>query len=96
MSEKITKTNFVALLSERLNLNKQKATETLDHIVKEIIAQLKQGKSLTLPGFGTLSVKKRAARSCRNPRTGATMQLPECKVPHLKASKELKEVVNAE
>lgn len=95
MSGKITKADFVALLSERLALTKQKAGETLDHIIEEMVSQLKQGKSLTLTGLGTLSVKDRSARTGRNPSTGEVIKIPAKKTPHFKAGKELKEAVNA-
>ena len=94
MSEKITKATFVSMIAERLDLSKQKSNETVDAIFEEIANQLKQGKSITLPSFGTLSVKERAARTGRNPATGAAMNIPASKVPHFKAGKELKEAVN--
>lgn len=94
MSEKIAKTEFIARLSERLGLTKQKAGETLDHMIEEIVSQLKQGKSLTLIGLGTWLVKDRPARSGRNPATGKSIKIPARKVPHFKAGKQLKEAVN--
>ncbi len=94
MSEKITKADFVARLSERLGLSQQKAGETLDHIVEEIVSQLQQGKSLTLTGLGTWLVKDRPARSGRNPATGKSIKIPARKVLHCKVGKQLKEAVN--
>ncbi len=95
MSERITKSNLVSLIAERIDLPNKKTNEIVDNIFEEIASQLKQGKSFTLSGFGTLSVKERAARAGRNPATGKPISIPASKVPHFKASKELKELVNA-
>lgn len=94
MSEKITKTDFALLLSERLALTKKKTGETLDHLVEEIVCQLKQGKSLTLKGLGTFSVKERPARIGRSPATGKAIKIPAKKMPHFKAGKEFKESIH--
>lgn len=94
MSERITKADFVARLSDRLGVTQEKANETLDHIVAEVVFQLQQGKTLILPGFGTWLVKTRAARSGRNPATGQSINIPAKKVPHFKAGKPFKDAVN--
>ena len=59
-----------------------------------IRSSLKKGNSVTLVGFGTFSVGKRAARAGRNPRTGATIKIKAAKVPKFRAGKALKDAVN--
>ncbi len=55
--------------------------------------RLKAGDTVTLVGFGTFSVKERAARTGRNPQTGATLEIKASKVPSFKAGKGLKDSV---
>jgi DNA-binding protein HU-beta len=55
---------------------------------------MKQGDQLTLVGFGTFLVRKREARTGRNPRTGEPLQIPASNVPSFKAGKALKDAVN--
>jgi DNA-binding protein HU-beta len=55
---------------------------------------LKKGDSVSLVGFGTFSVSKRAARLGRNPRTGAALKIKAAKVPRFKAGKGLKDALN--
>jgi len=57
---------------------------------------LKDGESVSLVGFGTFSVKGRAARTGRNPQTGAAIQIAASNFPGFKAGKALKDVVNEE
>jgi DNA-binding protein HU-beta len=63
-------------------------------MIECITETLKKGDSLSLIGFGTFSVKERAARQGRNPRTGETIQIKAAKVPSFKAGKALKDAVN--
>ena len=63
-------------------------------MVSSISGALKKGDSLTLVGFGTFSVRSRAARTGRNPKTGETIQIKAAKVPAFKAGKALKDAVN--
>lgn len=56
--------------------------------------ELKKGGEVTLPGIGKLSVKQRAARMGRNPKTGETMEISAKKVPHFAVAKALKDSVN--
>ncbi|MBV7337945.1 HU family DNA-binding protein [Chloroflexi bacterium TSY] len=55
---------------------------------------LQEGDQVTLIGFGTWSVKERAARTGRNPQTGDPIQIPAAKIPSFKAGKALKDAVN--
>jgi DNA-binding protein HU-beta len=62
--------------------------------VDTIKKALKKGDSVSLVGFGTFKVGKRAARNGRNPRTGATIKIKAAKVPKFSAGKGLKDAVN--
>jgi len=61
---------------------------------KVVKKALKSGDSISLVGFGTFSVRKRAARTGRNPRTGDTIKIKASKVPAFKAGKGLKDAIN--
>ena len=63
-------------------------------MVEGITGALKEGDQVVLVGFGTFSVKDRAARTGRNPQTGETIQIAAAKVPGFKAGKALKDAVN--
>ena len=63
-------------------------------MLSAVTGALKGGDSVSLVGFGTFQVKDRAARSGRNPQTGATIQIAAAKVPGFKAGKALKDAVN--
>ena len=61
---------------------------------KVVKKALKSGDSISLVGFGTFSVRKRAARTGRNPRTGDTIKIKASKIPAFKAGKGLKDAIN--
>lgn len=75
-------------------MSKAAATRALDAAVKAVQGALKKGDMVTLVGFGTFYVGKRAARNGRNPRTGATIKIKAAKVPKFRAGKALKDAVN--
>jgi len=73
---------------------KAAAARALDATVDSIKKALKKGDTVSLVGFGTFKVGKRAARNGRNPRTGATIKIKAAKVPKFSAGKGLKDAVN--
>ena len=75
------------------NLTKSQATAALQAVEDAIGAALAEGGSVSWIGFGTFSVKQRAARTGRNPKTGEELQIAAAKVPSFKAGKALKEAV---
>ena len=81
-------------MAESADISKAAAGRALDAMIDSISGALKEGDSLTLVGFGTFSVRSRAARAGRNPKTGETIQIKASKVPSFKAGKALKEAVN--
>ena len=70
------------------------ATKAVDAVLASVTSTLSGGGSVSLVGFGTFSVKARAARMGRNPRTGEAIQIKASNVPGFKAGKALKEAVN--
>ncbi len=91
----MNKTQLVDALSEIAELPKTKAVAILDVILDKIMQTLAEGEQVVLVGFGTFSVKKRAARVGRDPRTGGALQIPEAMVVSFKAGKALKDAANS-
>jgi len=83
------------LVSEVVKIvgKKKVAEETVNCILNSIAASLKKGDKVTLIGFGTFSVAKRAARMGRNPQTGKALKIKAKKVPKFVAGKKLKDTV---
>ncbi|MBC6428581.1 MAG: HU family DNA-binding protein [Cellvibrionales bacterium] len=90
----MSKTELIELIAAEADISNAKAGAALNAIVGGITDALKRGDSVSLVGFGTFSVKSRAARTGRNPRTGDTIQIAASKVPGFKAGKTLKDAVN--
>lgn len=85
----MNKAELIAKISEDAELTKTQANAALDAFVTAVTKTLKGGGKVTLVGFGTFSVSKRAARNGRNPQTGAVIKIKAKKVPKFKAGKEL-------
>jgi DNA-binding protein HU-beta len=75
-------------------INKKQAGEAFDAVFDSITKYLRKGERVTLPGFGSFSVSKRAARKGRNPATGKEIQIKASKNARFKAGKDLKTAVN--
>ena len=90
----MNKGDLIDVVADNAGLSKADATRAIDEVVKAVTKALKKGDQVSLVGFGTFSVKKRAARTGRNPRTGETIQIKASKVPGFKAGKALKDAVN--
>ena len=90
----MNKSEFVTAVADSAELSKTDAGKAVDAVISVIKKALKKGDSVTLVGFGTFQVRKRAARTGRNPRTGATLKIKASKVPGFKAGKALKDAVN--
>ena len=90
----MNKAELVDAVAGASNLSKADAGRAVDAVVDSITSALKRGEQVSVVGFGTFSVKHRAARSGRNPRTGETIQIKASNVPGFKAGKGLKDAVN--
>ena len=76
-----------------VDVSKKHAEEVVDFVFDSIADCLKKGEEVSISGFGTFVAKQRKARTARNPRTGAAVQVPAMKVPKFKAGKGLKDAV---
>ena len=85
----MNKAELIAKIAEDAGLTKTQANATVDAFVDAVTKTLKKGDKVTLVGFGTFSVSKRAARNGRNPQTGAVIKIKAKKVAKFKAGKEL-------
>ena len=90
----MNKSELIDQIAKSADISKAAAGRALDATVGAIKSSLKKGGMVTLVGFGTFHVGKRAARSGRNPRTGATIKIKAAKVPKFRAGKALKDAVN--
>ena len=90
----MNKSDLIDTIADSAGLSKADAGRALDGFVDAITGALKAGQSVSLVGFGTFSVRDRAARTGRNPRTGETIKIAASKNPAFKAGKALKDAVN--
>jgi len=90
----VNKAELIDAIAAHAGLSKADAGKALDATLAAVTGALKGGDSVSLVGFGTFQVKDRAARSGRNPQTGATIEIAAAKVPGFKAGKALKDAVN--
>jgi len=90
----MNKGELVDAVAGAADLSRADATKAVDGVLDAITGALDGGGSVSLVGFGTFSVKARAARMGRNPRTGEAIQISASNVPGFKAGKGLKDAVN--
>lgn len=89
----MNKSELIDAVADAADISKAAAGRAIDGAIDAISAALKKGDQVTLVGFGTFSVKERAAREGRNPQTGATIQIKASKTPAFKAGKAFKDAV---
>lgn len=89
----MNKAEFLESVSDKSGLTKADAGRALDAMIETISKALKKGDTVSLIGFGTFSVKKRAARTGRNPATGETIRIAASKTPSFKAGKAFKDAI---
>lgn len=85
----MNKAELIAKLADDAEVTKTQANAVLNSFISAVTTTLKKGGKVTLVGFGTFSVTKRAARNGRNPQTGAVIKIKAKKVAKFKAGKEL-------
>lgn len=90
----MNKSELIDSIAESAEMTKADAGRAVDAVVAVITKALKKGDSVTLVGFGTFEVRKRGARTGRNPRTGEEIKIKASKNPAFKAGKALKDAVN--
>jgi DNA-binding protein HU-beta len=89
----MNKSDLIEHIASQADISKAAATRALDAIVGGVKTTLKKSGSVTIVGFGTFAVTKRAARTGRNPRTGAAIKIKASKVPKFKPGKALKDAL---
>lgn len=90
----MNKTELVAAMADKAEISKKDAEAALKAFTDVVAEELKKGEKIQLVGFGTFEISERAARTGRNPQTGAEMTIPASKAPKFKAGKALKDSVN--
>ena len=92
-NKKMNKAAIVEAVHGILGGTKVQAEQAVETMINSIIDSLKKGEEVSIAGLGIFSVKQRAAREARNPRTGEAIKVPAMKVPKFRAAKALKEAV---
>ena len=90
----MNKTELIDHIAASADISKAVATRSLEAVIGAVKTTLKKNGTVTLVGFGTFSVSKRAARAGRNPQTGDVIKIKAAKVPKFKPGKGLKDAVN--
>ena len=93
----MNKTELIAKVQENIDIevSKKDLTTILDGIIETIKTNVASGEKIALVGFGTFEAVERAARECKNPRTGEPVHVAASKAPKFKAGKAFKDAVNA-
>ena len=90
----MNKQELIENIAASVDITKADAGRALDSVIDSITDSLRKGDSVALVGFGTFSVRSRAARTGRNPQTGESIQIAAAQVPVFKAGKALRDAVN--
>ena len=90
----MTKSDIINHIAEHCDLSKSKAASALDCVINCIQDTLGEGGKVAIAGLGTFGTAQRAARTGRNPQTGATIMIPARRVPTFKAAKALKDAAS--
>mgnify|MGYP001567310053 FL=1 len=90
----MNKSELIEHIAKQADISKAAAGRALDALIGGVKSTLKKNNSVSLVGFGTFSVSKRAARAGRNPRTGVAIKIKAAKVPKFRPGKALKDAVN--
>ncbi|NRB41381.1 MAG: HU family DNA-binding protein [Pseudomonadales bacterium] len=91
----MNKSELIDAIAAAADLSKADSGRALDAVTEAVTNALKEGDTVSLVGFGTFSVKARAARTGRNPQTGEPIQIKAANIPSFKAGKGLKDAVNS-
>ncbi len=92
--DKISKLEFVEKLAKDTGLSKTDAARAIESFIEQVTKALARGKKVTLTGFGTFSMRRRAARTGRNPQTNETIKIAASNVPAFKPGKGLRDRLN--
>ena len=90
----MNKSELIEHIARQADISKAAAARALEAVIGGVKTTLKKNNSVSLVGFGTFSVSKRAARTGRNPRTGAAIKIKSAKVPKFRPGKALRDALN--
>ncbi len=90
----MNKADLIEEIAQSAEVSKSAAERAIDALVAAVKKSLKKGDTVTLVGFGTFYANRRAARTGRNPRTGAAVSIPAASIPRFRAGKALKDAIN--
>jgi DNA-binding protein HU-beta len=90
----MNKAELIDAVADAADISKAAAARSVDTVLEVITGSLKQGNAVTLVGFGTFNVRRREARTGRNPRTGEPIQIKASNLAVFKAGKGLKDALN--
>lgn len=90
----MNKTDLISAIADEAELSKADAGRAMEAFFNTVQKTLKKGEDVTVVGFGTFTVRERAARTGRNPRTNETINIAASKAPAFKAGKTLKDALN--
>ena len=90
----MNKSELIDVIAKDAGLTKKDAGKALEAFTNAVTKELKKKGKVQLVGFGTFETSKRAARTGKNPQTGAALKIPAATVPKFKAGKALKDLVN--
>ena len=90
----MNKSDVIEHIAQAAEISKSAAERAVDALIGAVKTSLKKGDDLTLVGFGSFYVGRRAARTGRNPRTGAEIKIKAAAVPKFRAGKALKDAIN--
>ncbi|WP_279625352.1 nucleoid-associated protein HU-beta [Xenorhabdus eapokensis] len=91
---RVNKSQLIDKIAADANISKAAAGRVVDAFISSVSGALKNGDDVALVGFGTFTVRERAARTGRNPQTGKEIKIAAAKVPAFRAGKGLKDAVN--
>ena len=89
----MNKSELIEVIASKADISKAAASRSLEALIGAVRTSLKKGDSVTITGFGTFTATKRAARTGRNPRTGAAIKIKAAKVPKFKPGKALRDAL---
>ena len=89
----MTKADLVAIMAKTSGGSKTAAERAMEAMVGGIVESLRRGRRVTISGFGTFVITKRAARNGRDPRTGKEITIPPARVPRFRPSRMLKTAI---
>ena len=93
-TQDMNKTELIEAMADAADISTAAARRALEGLVETVTTEVKNGGTVSIIGFGTFSVRDRAARTGRNPKTGAEIQIAASKTPAFKAGKAFKDAVN--